>query len=232
MAVSSDIYASEELRWPSEISNLEQKQEIADRAAARACAGQLIGIGSGSGAYLVLLAIGRRATREGLPISVLTSSFETETAARRLDLPVVPLGSAEPDWGVDGADEVDPARRLLKGRGGALFREKILWSTAKRMYLAVDASKHVDRLGAGFPLPVEVHPLAVQLGIRALRDAGATDCEIRLATGKDGPVFSENGNLIVDATFNEIPFGLHAVLKAVPGVIETGLFEGYAFELL
>ncbi len=232
MSEPADIHASQLLRWPQSISNLEEKQEVARRAAARVRDGQVIGIGSGSNAYLVLWEVGQRARREGLSISVTTSSYETETAALTLGLPLLQLGSCEPEWGVDGADEVDPHGRLLKGRGGAMFREKILWTTAKTMYLAVDPSKYVDRLGVGFPLPVEVHPLAVDLVARALHEHGATGCELRLATGKDGPVYTENGNLVIDANFDEIPLGLHAELKVLPGVIETGLFEGFSFEPL
>jgi ribose 5-phosphate isomerase A len=232
MPAPGDIYASAILRWPEQLSNLEAKQAVAERAAARVQDGQLIGIGSGSNAYLVLWAIGQRAQRENLKIAVTTSSYETEAAAATLNLPLIPLGRAQPEWGVDGADEVDPEGRLLKGRGGAMFREKILWTTAKRMYLAVDQSKYVERLGSGFPLPIEVHPAGVDLLARKLDELGATDYSLRLATGKDGPVYTENGNLVIDAAFDEIPRGMHDRLKALPGVIETGLFEGFAFETL
>jgi ribose 5-phosphate isomerase A len=230
--VSDDLYASPLLRWPESISNLEAKQAVAARAAATVEDGQLIGIGSGSNAYLVLWAIGRRVQAERLKVAVVCSSYETETAALTLGLPLLTLGSVEPDWGVDGADEVDPDNRLLKGRGGALFKEKILWNTARRMLLAVDASKYVPALGEKFPLPVEVHRDAVVPAARELTKLGASDVAMRIATGKDGPVFTESGNLLLDARFSEIPAGLHAEVKALPGVIETGLFEGYAFDVL
>lgn len=228
----TDLYASALLSWPTSITNLEQKQAVAARAADLVEAGQTIGIGSGSAAYLVLWAIGARVRREKLDVSVVTSSYETEAAALTLGLPLRPLGSTEADWGVDGADEVDPDGRLLKGRGGALYREKILWSTARRMYLAIDPSKHVERLGQGFPLPIEVDRLSVDLLSRALREHGSTEYGLRVAGGKDGPVITESGNLIVDARFDEIPHGLHASLKVLPGVVETGLFEGYSYEIL
>jgi ribose 5-phosphate isomerase A len=226
------MYASAALRWPAEITNLEQKREVAQRAAAVVHDGETIGIGSGSNAYLVLWAIAARVRSEGLRIRVVTSSYETESAALTLGIPTVPLGRVEPVWGVDGADEVDPDRRLLKGRGGALFREKILWTTARKMYLAVDSSKYVQRLGQGFPLPIEVTTMAVELLGRQLDALGARDHTLRLSGGKDGPVVTESGNLLIDAWFDEIPRGLHAELKALPGVIETGLFEGYEYEAL
>jgi ribose 5-phosphate isomerase A len=225
----SDRFASAILRWPTEITNLDAKLQVAAKVAGMVRDGQTIGMGSGSAAFLALQAIGERVANEGLKILVTTTSYETETAATTLGLPLIPLGRVMPDWGVDGADEMDPDRRLIKGRGGALFREKILWATTRKMYLAIDASKYVERLGERFPVPIEVHPTAVDLLSRFLAD---TPHELRLAGGKDGPVVTEQGCLIVDARFAAIPHGLHARLKELPGVIETGLFEGYDFEVL
>jgi ribose 5-phosphate isomerase A len=225
-------YASALLHWPEEIKNLEVKRAVAHRAVGHVEDGQVIGIGSGSNTYLALWEIGEHVKRERLSVQVVTSSYETTMAAFRLGLPQLPLGSVEPDWGVDGADEVDPDDRLIKGRGGALFMEKLLWSTAKRMYLAVDDSKRVARLGERFPIPIEVDRHGVDLLGRELTRLGSTAFDVRVAGGKDGPVITESGNLIIDAWFDRIPPGTHAQLKALPGVIETGLFEGYAFEIL
>lgn len=227
----SALYASEALHWPEQVSNLEAKQEVAQRIAGRVTDGDLVGIGSGSASYLSLWAIGERVRAESLAVRVVTSSYETQVAAVRLGLQTLPLGSLRPDWGVDGADEIDPHGRLLKGRGGALFMEKILWASCRRMYLAIDPSKHVQRLGERFPVPVEVHRHAVDLVGRALEEHGCARWVLRLAGGKDGPVVTEWGNLVIDAWFDQIPHGLHGELKAVSGVIETGLFEGYSFEL-
>jgi ribose 5-phosphate isomerase A len=232
MSLGGDWQASATLRWPATIEHLPAKTRVAERVAAILRDGETVGIGSGSAAYLALWAIGRRVEQEALKISVVPTSYETETAAVTLGLATVGLGRAEPDWAVDGADELDPHGRLLKGRGGALFREKILWATAKRMFLAIDSTKRVGRLGERFPIPIEVHPAAVDVLVRALAGHGAVAYELRVGTGKDGPVITEAGNLIVDARFDEIAFGLHAELKALPGVIETGLFEGYAFDVL
>lgn len=225
-------YASALLHWPAEIKNLEEKRAVAQRAVSHVENGQIIGIGSGSNTYLALWEIGEYVKREQLSVQVVTSSYETTMAAFRLGLPQLPLGSVEPDWGVDGADEVDPDNRLIKGRGGAMFREKLLWSTAKRMYLAVDESKHVTRLGENFPVPIEVDRAGVDLLGRELERLGSTAFEVRVAGGKDGPVITESGNLVIDAWFDRIPPGTHAQIKALPGVIETGLFEDYAFEIL
>jgi ribose 5-phosphate isomerase A len=232
MSEPESLYASALLRWPEAMSNLAEKQTVADHAAARVQSGQIIGIGSGSTTYLVLWAIGQRVKAEGLSISVTTSSYETATAAQTLGLTLRPLGSVEPDWGVDGADEVDPQNRLIKGRGGALFREKILWSTARAMYLAVDRSKYVQRLGEKFPVPIEVDPMALSLLSRELDRHHAREYQVRLDGVQNGAVLTESGNILVDASFDHIPVGLSAELKAIPGVIETGLFEGFAFAVL
>jgi ribose 5-phosphate isomerase A len=224
-------YASPLLRWPHEVKNLETKLRVAERIAALAADGDCIGIGSGSATYLSLWAIGQRARAEGLALSVITSSYETDVAAATLGLPRRRLGEAIPAWSVDGADEVDPDGRVLKGRGGALFREKMLWAASKRMILAIDSGKRVDRLGSGFPLPVEVHPDAVSLVAAFVQRHGAHDAVLRIGSGKDGPVITELGCLLLDVQFDEIPHGIHAELKQIPGVIETGLFEGYEFEV-
>jgi ribose 5-phosphate isomerase A len=228
----SDWFASAALHWPVSVANIEDKRAVGERIAAKVSDGAMIGIGSGSATYMALWAIGRRVQRESLSIRIVTSSYETQTAAYTLGIPTVPLGSVEPEWGVDGADEVDPQGRLIKGRGGAMFMEKILWTTCRKMYLAIDPTKHVERLGQGFPIPIEIDRHAVDLVGRALDGHRCARWSLRLAGGKDGPVVTEWGNFVLDAWFDEIPHGLHAQLKALPGVIETGLFEGFSFEII
>ncbi len=227
-----ELYASPLLHWPKSISNLEEKQALAERTTERLTDGQLIGIGSGADAYLVLWSVGRRVREERLDVAVVCSSYETETAALTLGLSVRELGSVQPDWGVDSADEVDPDRRLLKSRGAALCQDRLLWSTTGRMYVSVDPGAFVETLGRTLPLPVEVHRDGVTLAARELTRLGATDVALRVASGKDGPVFTASGNLLLDARFPELPPALHTELKALPGVIETGLFEGCDFETL
>jgi ribose 5-phosphate isomerase A len=229
---ASQWAASPYLPWPRQVAHLEVKLDVARRIAARAQDGQLIGLGSGSAAYLTLRAIGERVAREQLDVTVLATSYETEAAAAELKLRLARLGQVTPDWGVDGADEVDPAGRLLKGRGGALFKEKLLWNTAAEMVLAIDVSKQVKRLGSGFPIPIEVHPNAVELVAGRLAEEGCRQAALRIGSGKDGPVLTETGFLLIDAWFDEIPVGLSGTIKAIPGVLETGLFEGYVYEIV
>ncbi len=224
--------ASPLLPWPREVENLDLKLDVARRIAERAADGEVIGIGSGSAAFLALWALGKRVASENLHVRVVASSYETEVAAGQLQLPLVRAGQATPDWAVDGADEIDPGGRLLKGRGGALFREKLLWNSASKMVLAIDPTKHVQRLGTRFPLPVEVHRDAVELVAKRLAQFGSASATLRTGTGKDGPVITESGFLILEAHFDEIPLGLHERIKAIPGVLETGLFEGYEYEIV
>jgi ribose 5-phosphate isomerase A len=137
-----------------------------------------------------------------------------------------------PNWSFDGADEVSPEGYFLKGRGGAMFREKILMVSSPTRYLLVDRSKLVDRLGQTFPVPVEVYPEALHHVESELPRLGATSVELRLGLRKDGPVITEAGNLILDAAFSSIESTLERDIKAIPGVIESGLFIGYDVNLL
>jgi ribose 5-phosphate isomerase A len=127
---------------------------------------------------------------------------------------------------------VDPEGRVLKSRGGGLAMDRLLWRTAQRMYLAVDSSQFVGALGRKLPLPVEVHRDAVIPVARELTRLGAGDVQLRLSAGKDGPVITESGNLLLDARFSSLAPGLAAAITALPGAIETGLFEGCGFETL
>jgi ribose 5-phosphate isomerase A len=225
-------YASAALHWPHDVKNLDVKLEVAQHVARRTADGDVIGLGSGSAAYLTLWAIAERARSEGLGVRVIPTSYETEVAAGTLHLPLARLGQATPTWSVDGADEVDPAGRVLKGRGGALFREKLLWSTSTHMVLVIDPSKRVERLGTRFPMPVEVHPNAVEPVVARLQELGCREVELRTGDGKDGPVITETGFVLLDAHFDEIPNGLDAKVNTIPGVLETGLFEGYEYEIV
>jgi ribose 5-phosphate isomerase A len=226
-----DRHASAILQWPQQVKNLDTKTRVAERVAARTADGDIIGLGSGSAAYLSLWAVGQRVRAEGLSVRVIPTSYETEIAATTLGLPLARLGQVTPTWSVDGADEVAPDGRVLKGRGGALFREKLLWNTSKHIILVIDQSKRVERLGTGFPVPIEVHPNAVEHVSQAVQACGCRDIVVRTGTGKDGPVITESGFLLLDAHFDEIPQGLHAQIKAIAGVLETGLFEGYEYEI-
>jgi ribose 5-phosphate isomerase A len=229
---ASELFASSLLHWPGSIPDPAGQQQLAARALERVESGQLIGIGSGPAAYLLLRGLVQQTGELGTSVEVLCASYETETAALTLGLVTRELGSAEPDWALDGADEVDPEGRLLQHQAGALARTKLLWSTAQRMFLAADPAAFVPALGRGSALPVEVHREGVDAVGRQLTRLGAFDVTLRLSGGKDGPVFTVSGNLLLDARFPELTAGLHAQVTATPGVVETGLLEGFDFETL
>jgi ribose 5-phosphate isomerase A len=219
-------------KWPVTISNRAAKEELGRQMADKVQDGQVIGVGSGSTAYLAVLAIAERVRREKLRTAVICTSPELTLACAAVGLPVASLLQRRPDWAFDGADEVDPGRNLIKGRGGAMFMEKILMHASPRNFILVDPSKLVPKLGTAFPIPVEVLPIALQLVECELKAIGAVELTLRLATGKDGPVVTENGNLILDVRFAEIHQALERDIKAVPGVIESGLFWGRDVEIV
>jgi ribose 5-phosphate isomerase A len=218
--------------WPGEISNREEKQAVAARVAEHVRDGQVLGVGSGSTAYLALVAIAERVRRESLTVTAVPTSIELGLAAAGLGLAVTSLAHARPDWGFDGADEVDGDRSLIKGRGGALLREKLVMASQRETWILVDRSKLVERLGGKFPVPVEVVPEAVHLVEERLGSLGAAEIELRRARSKDGPVVTENGNLLLDARFDGIAPGLEREIAAVPGVVESGLFQGFPVEIV
>jgi len=216
------------------IANLDAKQEAARSLAAEARSGQAIGAGSGSSAYLAIHAIADRvAAGELADVTLIPTSIEVQiTIARRAaETPGLALGdlaACRPDWLFDGADEVDPEGNLIKGRGGALFREKLMFRATEDRRILIDPTKRVDRLGQAFPVPVEVAPTALPVVAGPLADLGATEATIRTGTGKDGPVITESGSLLLDCHFDRITPDLEAEINQITGVIESGLFQGYA----
>lgn len=220
------------LQWNSEISNREQKEAVANQVAERVRDGDVIGIGSGSTSFLALQAISRKVMEEKLKITAIPTSHEVALACSILGINTSSLLHLKPDWAFDGADEVDPDNNLIKGRGGAMFAEKLVIKSCQENYILVDPSKHVQTLGSKFAVPVEVDPRAVNLAETSLVQLGATEVAIRMAKSKDGPVITEAGNLILDVRFKHIGAEMERDIKSIPGVIESGLFIGYNVQIL
>lgn len=218
--------------WSNNIKNKENKQQVAKQIASRVREGDTIGVGSGSTSSIAIEEISKRMMEENLQVTAIPTSREAELACSALSIPVTTLGSSRPDWAFDGADEVDPEHNLIKGRGGAMFMEKLMIASAKEVYILVDESKFVKKLGSHFPVPVEVDPRAINLVETKLDAYKAIDVHLRPATGKDGPVYTEAGNVILDVFFEEISPTLERDLAALPGVMETGLFMGYPVEIV
>ena len=221
-----------DLQWSNEITNREAKQRVAREIAATAKAGDIIGAGSGSTVYLTLFELAKRIHEEHLYLEVIPASQEISMTCIQLGIPQTTLWDKRPDWTFDGADEVDPQQNLIKGRGGAMFKEKLLIRSSRKTFIIIDPSKRVNLLGNKFPIPVEVFPDSLTYVDHELQRLGASEIVLRPAHGKDGPVFTENGNFILDTRFNYIDSSLEEQLKTITGVIESGLFIGYDVEVI
>lgn len=193
--------------------------------------GFVVGLGSGSTAALAIEEIGRMMKEKKLNILGVPTSSQAFLLAVRNGIPVTTL-EEHPilDLAIDGADQVDDRLNMIKGLGGALTREKIIAASSKKNVIVVDQSKKVNVLGEdNHPLPIEIIPIAAPLIMRRIKEIEGKPV-IREGNGKVGPTVTDNGNLIVDAVFGFIrrPDELERKLKAIPGVVETGLFLNMA----
>lgn len=220
------------LEWGKDISNIEEKERIAVKIASMVNDGDIIGVGSGSTAYLALQKIAERIRTEQLHIRAIPTSLEIKMTCARLGIPQTSLFEYKPDWTFDGADEIDTNHNMIKGRGGAMFKEKLLISSSPRTYIIADSSKMVTKLGSRFPVPIEIFPEALTHVAQALESFTPKEIKLRMAQGKDGPVITENGNLILDVWFDNIPDNQENAIKSITGVIESGLFMHYEIELI
>ena len=191
--------------------------------------GMIIGLGSGTTATQMIYALGRR-IQEGLKITgAVATSQTTEELARKIGIPLIAL-DAYPvlDLAIDGADEIDGQLRLIKGGGGALLREKIVASAARRFIVIGDTTKRVAQLGRNTPVPVETIPFAATLVSKRLEALGAS---VRLRHSGDIVFITENCNVILDCFFAggiADPTDLGARIRNIIGVVETGLFLNMA----
>jgi len=206
----------------------DQEKEAAARASLRFIQdGQVVGLGTGSTAAYFIKLLGEQ-VKQGMRIRGIPTSDRSRELALSLGIPLTTLDECqEIAVTVDGADEVDPQLRLIKGGGGAMLREKIVASATKQMIVVADASKRVERLGK-FPLPVEVIQFAQALIAKRIAALGA---QVNLRTNSDGsPYITDENNHILDCRFGEIRDAdqLAGQLSEMPGVVEHGLFIGMA----
>jgi len=194
--------------------------------------GMRLGLGTGSTARELVRLLGEALASGALrDIRCTTTSEATETQARELAIPTFALADVAPlDLAIDGADEVDAQLRLIKGRGGALLREKIVEQAAARFVVIVDESKLVERLGAG-PLPVEVTPFALDVLTRRFESMGLAPA-LRMHEG--APRVTDEGNRILDV---RVPASRDIAdvvddIRSHAGVIETGFFPREASEVI
>lgn len=208
----------------------EFKKAAAEKALELVQDGMLLGLGSGTTSRYFTEGVGRLVA-EGMKLRCVPTSRATAEMAAELGIPIVQEPVGPIDLAVDGADEVDPALNLIKGRGGALFREKLVAEAAKRFIVIVDDSKLVKQLGVG-ELPVEVLPFLWRSTAERLTALGAS---LTVRGGEETPYITDNGNLIlnliVDGGIKDAPVFAKA-LKATTGVAEHGLFTGLTDTLI
>lgn len=191
--------------------------------------GMLLGLGTGSTADAVIRELGRRVAA-GLAVSGVATSQRTETLALQLGIPLTTLDAIERlDLGLDGADEIDPELNAIKGKGGALLKEKLVALACDRFVLVASMEKDVTQLGERTPLPVEIVPFGWPQTSARLANLGITP-ELRMADVGARPYITDNGGSILDCVTGPIadPAALAAAIKATAGVVEHGLFLGMA----
>ncbi len=205
------------------------KQLVGKAAADRVQSGTIVGLGTGSTTAYAIQYIGERLKSGELKdIKGIPTSFQSIVLAKEYGIPLTTLDEVDRiDVAIDGADEVDPNKNLIKGGGAAHTREKIVDSLAEQFIVVVDASKLVDKLGSTFLLPVEVLPLAMTPVMRAIEKLGGKP-QLRMGVKKAGPVITDQGNFVIDVKFEAIdnPAELEKTLNNIPGVLENGLFVG------
>jgi ribose 5-phosphate isomerase A len=202
------------------------KREAGIRAADMVEDGMVVGLGTGSTVYATIQRLGEK-VRDGLIIAGIPTSYQTEMRARECGITLATLSDFPAiDCAIDGADQVDPQFRLIKGRGAAHTREKCVAAAADQLIIVVDETKMTDRLSA--PVPVEVLPFACAPVIARVGALGGR-AVLRGAVKKDGPVVTDNGGFILDCGFGAIedPERLERSINDIPGVVSCGLFTAF-----
>jgi ribose 5-phosphate isomerase A len=210
----------------------ELKRRAAIKATEYVRDGMVVGLGTGSTAKHMIVALGEK-VRQGLRIRGVPTSRETAELAKQHGIALIEsVDEWVVDVAIDGADQVDPQLNLVKGGGGALLKEKIVAASAKQFIVVVDHTKLVPVLGQTFPLPIEVVPFGWGSTVRQIHEVSGGKATLRV---RNGTVFTtEAGHYIVDVHITAIPSprDLEARLNEIPGVVETGLFVGRTSLLL
>ncbi|MFM8005316.1 MAG: ribose-5-phosphate isomerase RpiA [Dolichospermum sp.] len=207
------------------------KQEVGKAAAHLVKSGSIVGLGTGSTTAYTIQYLGERLkSGEIKDIVGIPTSFQSEVLAKEYGVPLTTLDAVDHiDIAIDGADEVDPHKNLIKGGGAAHTREKVVDYLATQFVVVVDSGKLVDNLGSVFAVPVEVIPMALTPVTNAIKSLGGKPI-LRMGVKKAGPVITDQGNMVLDVTFDSIddPVNLEKTLNNIPGVLENGIFVNCA----
>lgn len=218
---------------PSNIPSHEvAKASVGKAAADRVQSEMIVGLGTGSTAAFFINSLAERC-QKGLKIKAVATSKQSFDQARALRIPLLDIDSIlEIDLTVDGADEIDPKKRMIKGGGGALLREKIVANMSRDIIIMVDERKVVEYLGA-FPLPVEIVPFAYAATLHCINKLGYQG---KLRSTSNGTSFiTDNNNLIYDIQLDwpcKNPEKVHAEIRSIPGVVDTGFFFDLARKVI
>lgn len=207
------------------IENIEQKQALASKILDKVKDGDTIGFGSGTTSYLTAIKIGQKVQEQNLKITAIPTSNEIKEICKKYNIKVGNLIENKIDWAFDGADEVDEKNMwLIKGKGAAMFKEKLNIIASPITYILVDETKFVNYLGEKCKVPIEVFPDALEYVTDELKRLGAIEITFRGMT--------ENENGILDVKFEKIDKDLEKKVKLITGVIESGLFLDYNIEIV
>ncbi len=201
-----------------------RRATVAEASAALVEEGMVVGLGSGSTAEAFVRALGTR-VQQGLNIQGIPTSRRTEHVAREVGIPLTTLSDSQTvDFGIDGADEIDPKLSLTKGRGGALLYEKLVAEACNRWVIVASSEKLVDQLGTRIALPVEIMPFGWET-TRARVEALGYDAPLRVA--RDGvPIVTDGNHFVLDCATGPMddPKAIGDALKCITGVVDHGLF--------
>ena len=213
----------------------ELKKAAGVRAADMIKDGMTVGLGTGSTAAHMVNRLAERIKSEGLNVVGVSTSWSTTFQCRSLGIPLKEMGEVSHlDMVIDGADEIDDNKNLIKGRGAAHLLEKIVASMTDNYVIIADSGKKVSKLGEKFAVPREIIPGAIAVVTERVKKLGG-DLKVRMgAPGKDGPVISDSGNLIADAKFGiiENPDKLARDLEHIVGIVGHGLFVGIVTKVI
>ena len=216
------------LEWNNNIKNKEKKEVLARRIASKVKDGDVISFGSGTTSFLAVKEIGKRCKNEGLQITAIPTSHQIELLCDYLEMKTARLGELKIDWGFDGADEVDSHKWLIKGLGGALYKEKLNIKQTPLVYILVDNSKIVSKLGEKCAVPVECDKEKIEEVKAELIKLGAYECKVRNQKDTKEKFITENGNYIIDTKFKNMDDNLENEINNIDGVLDNGLFINYS----